>query len=451
MSQRHRAVLGRTIAYLALVVCVLAAGAASARSALAVTVPKTIIGADITTSTVWQQSGSPFLVTAPIKIAAAATLTIEPGVEVQFLKGAGLQIDGALQALGTHPQQIRLLAANDDWAGLQFLNPAGSSLLRSVTLQNAQVGILLAPPAGATLAAAPARIDLFDSLIQSNIVGMSLDYSASSSAARLTMRNNLITANPLGLRVNGLPSGQSGLKLNHNSFVGNGIAVKALNMTGKGLRAQQQWWGDPRGPILLALDSLTCTNSAAPAPGSTEQELVCGTVDTTPASKVPAGRVIVPPGQAIKLESGIGAIAMNDDSVSATSLLTVTVPAGAFEQQVDLLAVPRAFGSVPPGDTTLLEFEIIAAAGGQELHEFAATKQITVEVRYLPTDLDGADANRLVLYYFDERLGVWHFSGITSQPDAANQRFVARLDHLSRMRITSVELFKLRLPWVAVP
>lgn len=449
MNQRLRAVLGRIIAYLAIVACVLAVCTVGARTALAVTTPKTIVGSDITTDTVWRLSGSPFLVTVPIKVTAA--LTIEPGVEVQFLKGAGMQIDGSLQALGTQAQQIRMLAANDDWLGLQIIQPSGNTLLRSVTLQNAQIGLALAPVASIVTTVAPPRVDLIDSLIQGNLIGISLDYTVNGNHPRLTMRDNLITANPLGMRVSGLPNGQSGLKLNHNSFVGNGIALKALNMTGKGLRAQQQWWGDARGPIFLALSTLTCTNSAAPAPGSTEQELICGAVDATPFSKVPAGRMVVPPDQTVKLESGIGAMALNDDSISATSLMTVTVPAGTFDQSVDLLAAPRAFDSAPPGEATLLEFEVTAAAGGQAIHEFAPTKQITIEVRYLPTDLNGANPNRLVLYYFDEMLGTWNFSGIASRADPANGRLVARLDHLSRMRITSTQIFDLHLPMVGAP
>lgn len=449
MNQRHHAVLGRIIAFLAIVACVLAVCTAGARTALAVTAPKTIVSSDITTNTVWRLSGSPFLVTVPIKVTAA--LTIEPGVEVQFLKAAGMQIDGSLQALGTQAQQIRMLAANDDWLGLRIIQPAGNTLLRSVTLQDAQIGLALVPVASIVTTAAPPRVDLLDSLIQGNIIGISLDYTANGNHPRLTMRDNLITANPLGMRVSGLPNGQSGLKLNHNSFVGNGIAVKALNMTGKGLRAQQQWWGDARGPIFLALSTLTCTNSAAPAPGSSEQELVCGTVDATPFGKVPAGRMLVPPDQDAKLESGIGTMAMNDDSISATSLMTVTVPAGTFDQSVDLLAAPRSFGSAPPGQATLLEFEVTAAAGGQAIHDFAPTKQITIEVRYLPTDLNGANPNRLVLYYFDETLGTWNFSGIASRSDPANARLVARLSHLSRMRITSTQIFDLHLPLVSAP
>ena len=44
----------------------------------------------------------------------------------------------------------------------------------------------------------------------------------------LTMRNNLLTNNQIGLQINSLPGGNIKPKFNHNSFTGNGYLVYGL-------------------------------------------------------------------------------------------------------------------------------------------------------------------------------------------------------------------------------
>jgi len=245
------------------------------------------------------------------------------------------------------------------------------------------------------------------------------------------------------LQLNGLPSGDLKPKFNHNSFVGNGIGVNTINVSGKIVKMQQQWWGGPDGP---RTDPTAC--GSPPAPGATLRDLVCGAMDFAPWSKVPAGRAIVPGGQAIIIESAVGSGVLSDDDLAVTSVLTLTVPAGTFTETVDLLASAQAIASAPPGRATELAFEVTAVAGGQAIHRFANGQQLQLEIRYTPADLGGADPRKLVLYSLDENTGVWSFAGIRSTADPANQRLIAVLEHLTRMRVTAVDFISIRLPLV---
>ncbi|KPV46837.1 hypothetical protein SE17_42965, partial [Kouleothrix aurantiaca] len=192
----------------------------------------------------------------------------------------------------------------------------GAIRLESVTLTGATAGLTIGP----ALNAPSQRIDIIDSLVQGNRIGLNVIGSALGNM-RLTLRNNLFTGNSLALLIDGLPNGQPRIKLEHNSFEGNGIALKALNFGNRTLKIQQQWWGSVSGPQWLPLSELTCINSVAPAPGTVVQEIICGlgNIDAVPFSKVPAGRRIVKPGEAAKLETGIGPSALNDDAVMASS------------------------------------------------------------------------------------------------------------------------------------
>jgi hypothetical protein len=403
----------------------------------------TPISSDIVADTTWSSTGSPYLVTVPIRVVPGATLTIEAGVQVTFATGAGLRIEGGLNAQGTQSHQVRMAGVDGaSWQGLLAAQPAGNLTLQSVTVEHALVGLTIRQQ-NISLPTKSARVDVRDSLFANNGIGIDADYALLNNAPRLSLRNSLLTGNQIGLQLNGLPGGNIKPKLSHNSFVGNGIGVNAINMTGNGVKLQQQWWASADGPLV---NSAACGSS--PAPGSSPRDLVCGTVDFVPWSKVPAGRALVPAGQSVVIESAIGPGALGDDDMAATSVLTLTVPSGAFTETVDLLATASDIPSTPPGQATQLAFEVTAVAGGQAIHRFANSQQLTLEIRYTSADLNGADPRKLLLYYLDENTGAWSFAGIRTAVDPANQRLTASLDHLTRMRVTSVDLKSTRLPLV---
>src|SRR5512135_2541538 len=66
-------------------------------AALGATGQATINQASLDKDAVW--SGK-VLVVQPLKVAKGATLTVKPGTEVRFAKGAGLTVEGVLKASG---------------------------------------------------------------------------------------------------------------------------------------------------------------------------------------------------------------------------------------------------------------------------------------------------------------------------------------------------------------
>ncbi|WP_158278619.1 right-handed parallel beta-helix repeat-containing protein [Rhodohalobacter mucosus] len=91
------------------------------------------VSTDIAANTTWTTADSPVTVQNTISVAEGATLTIDPGVTVQFDSGASLLVDGALVADGMEGNIIlftssSLTPAPGDWGSIEFrnTNPVGS-------------------------------------------------------------------------------------------------------------------------------------------------------------------------------------------------------------------------------------------------------------------------------------------------------------------------------------
>ncbi len=86
----------------------------------------TEVGGPITDPTVWTLPGSPYYVVDTVTILDTASLTIEPGVEVQFEAGLSLIAEGPLTAIGTEEDPIRFTSREEppepkDWDGIWLL------------------------------------------------------------------------------------------------------------------------------------------------------------------------------------------------------------------------------------------------------------------------------------------------------------------------------------------
>jgi hypothetical protein len=65
----------------------------------------------IDADTTWAAEDTPLVLTGPVTVQAGATLTVEPGAQVQFLQGAKLLVEGALVAAGTEEQRVTFTSA----------------------------------------------------------------------------------------------------------------------------------------------------------------------------------------------------------------------------------------------------------------------------------------------------------------------------------------------------
>lgn len=122
--------------------------------------PGTVVGGAIVTNTVWDLSGSPYVITPCLQIASGAMLTVRPGVIVKFAPGnafscqgaadnnhASLLVDGSLIADGTPTQPITFTSNNDTAAA-----DGGDTTAAGATAPGAPAGgdwgaILLRPDA----------------------------------------------------------------------------------------------------------------------------------------------------------------------------------------------------------------------------------------------------------------------------------------------------------------
>ena len=81
---------------------------------------ETFVTGHITADTAWTLAGSPYVMTTSVTVDEGATLTIEPGVEVQATSSASLNVLGVLRAVGTETNRIIFEPSDDDWQGIRF-------------------------------------------------------------------------------------------------------------------------------------------------------------------------------------------------------------------------------------------------------------------------------------------------------------------------------------------
>jgi hypothetical protein len=97
----------------------------------------TIPGGDV--YGIWDVANSPYYITGNITIPTDSTLTIEPGVLVDFLGNYSFTVNGFLNALGTENDSVIFTGdtISTPWLGLQFWNAPDSSHLEYCVLENA--------------------------------------------------------------------------------------------------------------------------------------------------------------------------------------------------------------------------------------------------------------------------------------------------------------------------
>jgi Right handed beta helix region len=119
------------IGFVAACLAVLMASIAAPATAVLADTP---VSGNITISTTWTITNSPYIVESNVTIGPGAVLTIQPGVVVSFTTGGVLDdYQGTLVALGTSSLPITFTSAMTtphpgDWYGIVLRSPAGSRL-----------------------------------------------------------------------------------------------------------------------------------------------------------------------------------------------------------------------------------------------------------------------------------------------------------------------------------
>ena len=80
----------------------------------------TNVSGTIAVNTTWMLSGSPYVLTGDVIVNPGVTLTIDPGVEVNFGHGDDLFVDGTLLAIGTSVDSIRFVGETTNDGGIDF-------------------------------------------------------------------------------------------------------------------------------------------------------------------------------------------------------------------------------------------------------------------------------------------------------------------------------------------
>ncbi|MCB9420389.1 MAG: hypothetical protein H6667_11335 [Ardenticatenaceae bacterium] len=111
--------------------------------------PETNVGGEITSDTTWTLTGSPYVLTSNLTVAAGVTLTIEPGVVVVGGSGTGLFVAGHLEAIGTEITPITFTSIAEkgpgEWLGLRL---SGSAHINRTIIRFADSDIGMTNPSG---------------------------------------------------------------------------------------------------------------------------------------------------------------------------------------------------------------------------------------------------------------------------------------------------------------
>ncbi len=101
---------------------------------------RTSVAGPISSDTTWTAANSPYQVSGTVTVNAGVTLTIEPGVTVQFASGTALSVHGALHAIGTATQPILLTGSTPQpgsWQGIWLEGSTSSPA--SATIEHATI------------------------------------------------------------------------------------------------------------------------------------------------------------------------------------------------------------------------------------------------------------------------------------------------------------------------
>ncbi|KPK67694.1 hypothetical protein AMJ82_10100 [candidate division TA06 bacterium SM23_40] len=198
------------------------------------------VSGTISSDVTW--SNLPHIVIAGMEIAATATLTVDPGVDVQFVPDAHLNVYGKLEADGELVDPIIFTAEpgaseSGHWGHLGFIGPSSSQNLLDYCIvefagSDGLGALFFESSAGGTVARSEVRANLAHGIecrdhASPSVLGSSLLANASS-----------------GVRA----EGESTPTITNSNIVGNArYGVENLDPLVT-IDAEDNWWGSPSGP-----------------------------------------------------------------------------------------------------------------------------------------------------------------------------------------------------------
>lgn len=186
----------------------------------------TLQSGTIADGTVWTPAGSPYMVNCDVRVAnTASSLTIQSGVEVRFLTGKGMRVDGPLTIEGSAPDAVIFTSqqANPqpgDWRGIDLETAEVPATINGLTLRFA------GQPSSPSVAALRMRRDnttLTNLTVEdSSGIGVAVERISTATFEGLRARRNVSA----GLDITDSTQQAMAITLRNSVFEGNAEAVR---------------------------------------------------------------------------------------------------------------------------------------------------------------------------------------------------------------------------------
>lgn len=211
----------------------------------------------ITTPTIWNKAGSPYIVKTTVSL--QAKLEIEPGTVIKFSRGTGINLgSNALSIKGTNEEKIIFTSLKDDsiagdtnndgsnsqpqngdWNGL-MMNDKYDLEMQNVKISYAVAGLYI----GHLSTSSNKIIN-----IKNNLIDHSSAMAINIDGATPVIENNTIINNSLGIFVN-TNWWNNAIQVKNNTIASNTEAIRIYYPLNNHIyvNARQNWWGDESGP-----------------------------------------------------------------------------------------------------------------------------------------------------------------------------------------------------------